>query len=453
MRKLLITLLAIAAMLAALVFALKGPMEQTADAALKAYPVYSFVRTRDETLLRLRHQGLDGSNRLFHRSELSGPRDRLITTPNNDTLYSFAFLDLASGPVQLKLPALPDRYHSVAVMDARTDNLFVVGTRDGGEVREMELSFTDGKVEKLPPADGEATVRYHVSSPQVWLLVRTLVDGPADLPAARAAQQGFVLDEPEYSRRPPRDAAVLAVLPDPATLLRNANPVIAETPHLQHPDLAATGYGEGADAFEKLPVWRQWLWRLLLPRLFQRMNKGLAERARSTADGWSNTPPGIGTADASDLTRAGVALAGLGALPADEAVYWSAVVDAGGKELDGAKSYRLTIPAPVPAGAFWSLSLYERMPDGRLFYVDNPLDRFAVGNRTPGLVRHPDGSFTLAIQPTDPGEGANWFPTPKGSKFTLIFRAYLPEAPIRDGSWRLPAVEQMGTGAAKTGGS
>ena len=429
----------LAALLAALVFALKAPLEQTADAALKAYPVYSFVRTRDEALLRLRHQGQDGANRLIHRPNLAGPRDRLITTPNNDTLYSFAFLDLASGPVTLKLPALPDRYHSVAVMDARTDNLFVAGTRDGGAVREMELSFTDGTVGQQP--DGAGKVRYRVSSPQIWLLVRTLVDGPADLAAARAAQQGFVLEVPEASRRPPREAAVLAVLPDPATLLRNANPVIAETPHLRHPDLAATGYGEGADAFAQLPAWRQWLWRLLLPRLFQRMNKGLAERARSTADGWSATPPGIGTADASDLTRAGVALAGLGALPADEAVYWSAVVDQDGKELDGAKSYRLTMPAHVPAGAFWSLSLYERLPDGRLFYVDNPIDRYAVGNRTPGLVRKADGSFTLAIQPDDPGEGANWFPTPKASKFTLIFRAYLPEAPIRDGSWRLPAVE------------
>lgn len=441
MRKLLIFLFVVAALLGALVFGLKSPMEQTAQAALKAYPVYSFVRTRDETLLRQRHQGVDGSNRLFHRSELSGPRDRLITTPNNDTLYSFAFLDLASGPVTLKLPALPDRYHSVAVMDARTDNLFVVGTRDGGEVREMELSFTDGKAMTLPPAEGKTATRYHVTSPQVWLLVRTLVEGPEDLTAARAAQQGFVLEVPEASQRPAREAAVLAVLPDPAMLLRRANPVIAESPHLADEALAATGYGQGADAFEKLPVWRQWLWRLLLPRLFQRMTKGLSERARSTPDGWSNTPPGIGTAEASDLTRAAVALAGLGALPADEAVYWSAVIDRDGQELDGAKAYRLTMPAEVPAGAFWSLSLYERMADGRLFYVDNPLDRYAVGNRTPGLLRNPDGSFTLAIQPTDPGEGANWFPTPGGSKFTLIFRAYLPEKPIRDGSWRLPAVQ------------
>ena len=42
-----------------------------------------------------------------------------------------------------------------------------------------------------------------------------------------------------------------------------------------------------------------------------------------------------------------------------------------------------TIPADVPVNSFWSLSLYERLPDGRLFFVDNPINRYAVGNRTP----------------------------------------------------------------------
>lgn len=441
MRKLLILLILIALLLGGLVLWLKGPIAETTDAALKAYPVYSFARTRNEALLRLAHEGVNGSNHLMHRPDLSGPRDRLITTPNNDTLYSFAFLDLASGPVQLKLPALPDRYHSVAVMDARTDNVVVVGTRDGGAGSEIVLKFGDGTEGAKPPTGTETARTYAIPSPQAWMLVRTLVDGPADLAAARAAQQGFVLTVPEGSRRDARKAEVLPVLPDPATLLRAANPLIAESPHLQAASLAATGYGGGTDAFEQLPVWRQWIWRLLLPRLFQRMQKGLAERARSSPDGWSGTPPGIGTAEASDIVRAGVALAGLGALPATEAVYWSAVVDKNGKELDGAKRYRLTVPAEVPAGAFWSLSLYERLPDGRLFYVENPIDRYAVGNRTPGLLRNADGSLPLAIQPTDPGKGVNWFPTPKDSRFTLIFRAYLPEKPIIEGTWRLPAVE------------
>ncbi len=340
--------------------------------------------------------------------------------------------------MRLTLPALPDRYHSVAVMDARTDNVVILGTRDGGKGGTVQLQFGDA-----PAAEGDDTPIYKIPSPQSWLLIRTLVDGEPDLAAARAAQQGFVLEVPEASRRPAREAEVLPVIPDPATLLRAANPIIAESPPLQDPALAATGYGQGPDAFEALPVWRQWIWRLLLPRLFQRMQKGIAMGARSTADGWSRSPPGIGTAAASDAIRAGVALGGLGALPAEEAVYWTAVLDKGGQDLDGAKSYRLTIPAEVPADAFWSLSLYERLPDGRLFYVDNPINRYAVGNRTEGLTRNPDGSLTLLIQPTAPADGGNWLPSPKSGPFNLVFRAYRPAAPILDGEWRLAAVEAV----------
>lgn len=445
MRKLLITLFVLAGLLGGLVLWLKGPIAETTSAALKAYPVYSFARTRNETLLRLAHEGANGSNHLVHRADLAGPRDRSVTTPNNDTLYSSAFLDLASGPVRLTLPALPDRYHSVAVMDARTDNIVILGTRDGGEGGEILLEFGDGAQGARPPA-GDAARRYRLPTPEAWLLVRTLVDGHGDLEAARAAQHGFRLDVPAESRRPARKAQVLPVLPDPATLLRTANPIVAESPHLQDVSLAATGYGQGADAFRELPVWRQWIWRLLLPRLFQRMQKAIALGARSTDDGWSRTPPGIGTADASDPLRAGVALAGLGALPADEAIYWSAVLDRNGKELDGARAYRLTIPAHVPADAFWSLSLYERLPDGRLFYVENPIQRYAVGNRTPNLARNADGSLTLAIQPTDPADGSNWLPTPRSGPFTLIFRAYRPGEPILKGTWRLPAVERAPAG-------
>jgi hypothetical protein len=237
---------------------------------------------------------------------------------------------------------------------------------------------------------------------------------------------------------------VLPVLPDPAMLLRRANPLIAENLHLQDPSLAATGYGGGAEAFDSLPVWRQWLWRILLPRLFERMKAGIAGGSKATGDGWSASPPGIGTADATDTIRAAVALGGLGALPKEEAVYWSATLDRDGAELDGGQRYRLTIPAEVPAGAFWSLSMYERLPDGRLFYVDNPIQRFAIGDRTPDLTRNPDGSLTLTIQAADPGDKAlNWLPAPKAGPFTLTFRAYRPEAPILSGTWRLPAVERL----------
>ena len=446
MRKLLLALVLLGMLAGGAWLWLKEPVAETREAALKAFPIYSIVRARNEQLLRIAHDGRNGSNLLVHRTDLSGPRDRTITTPNNDTLYSTAFLDLASGPVTLTIPKLDGRYASVAVMDARTDNVFILRETDEGRVT---IEFGNGKAGAVPmagavsPAGGEADRRYRVPSKEGWLLIRTLVDGPADLQAARAAQAAFVLDVPESSRRPQREAVVLPVLPDPATLLRGVNPVIAENPYLAAPALAATGYGGGTEAFDELPLWRQWLWRILLPRVFDRLKAGLNEGARSTGDGWSSPPPAIGTAEATDAVRSAVALGGLAALPKSEAVYWMAVLDSGGRDLDGAGRYRLTIPADVPVRAFWSLALYERLTDGRLFFVENPIDRYAIGNRTPDLKRNADGSLTIAIQPTDPGPGANWLPSPPRGPFSLAFRAYRPEAPILSGGWRLPAVERV----------
>ena len=448
MKKLLLALLILAAIAGGFVWWIRGPIQQTTTAALKAYPVYSIVRLRNDMLIRARHQGVDGRNLLIHRPNLSGPRDRSVTTPNNDTLYSFAFL-AQGGPQLLSIPDLPGRYHSAAIIDARTDNVVIAGTRDGGTSQALLLCGpTDrrGTCAREGRIDPRTRV-IHLPSDESWLLIRVLVDGEADLPAARAAQEGFSLSSaaevpfPDLPL-PPVDPVALPTLPDPGMLLRRANPLIARNAYLQDTALAATGYGGDAEAFEALPVWRQWLWRALLPRIFARMRTGIAEGSRQTGDGWSKSPPGIGTAEASPAIRAAVALGGLGVLPVSEAVYWSATLDSSGQTLDGAKSYRLTLPATIPARAFWSLSLYERLPDGRLFYVENPLNRYAIGNRTSGLARAADGSLTLEISAAPPSDQTNWLPAPK-TPFTLIFRAYLPEQPILNGSFRLPPVQQI----------
>jgi hypothetical protein len=441
LRKLLVALLVLGAAATGLWLWGRGAVGETTAAALKAYPVYAVARTESETRFRGDRDGSVGTGALRHGTRLSGPRDRWVTTPNNDTLYSTAFLDLSQGPVELDIPALPGRYHSVAVMDARTDNWLILGTRDGDQgPRTIRLVFGEGAEGERPAGGDRIVTTYRSPTNRVWLLIRTLVEGPEDLEAARAAQQGFLLRAPPPAKDEP---AILPVVPDPATLLKVANPIIGANPHLQDPALAPSGYGGPSDAFETLPAWRKWLWRLLLPRLFERMRDEIARGPRDSPDKWSRTPPGIGTADAPDGLRAAVALGGLGALPADEAVYWSAVLDADGAELEGGARYRLKVPADVPARAFWSLSLYERLPDGRLFFVDNPIRRYTVGNRTAGLLRDADGGLTLILAPTDPGPGANWLPTPPRGPITVIFRAYLPEPALQQGKWRLPPIERV----------
>src|ERR1700733_6255346 len=59
-------------------------------------------------------------NRFSHRRVLAGHTHRLVTTPNNDTLYSSAVLDLSAGPVALEVPVFGGRYFSIALIDACT---------------------------------------------------------------------------------------------------------------------------------------------------------------------------------------------------------------------------------------------------------------------------------------------------------------------------------------------
>ena len=93
-----------------------------------------------------------------------------------------------------------------------------------------------------------------------------------------------------------------------------------------------------------------------------------------------------------------------------------------------------------PAGAFWSLTLYTR--DGPL--VDNPINRYAIGDRTPGLVWGADGSLEIRIQQAVPVEGqsTNWLPAPAGP-FHLMMRIYWPDPKVLHGTWTPPPVERV----------
>lgn len=94
-----------------------------------------------------------------------------------------------------------------------------------------------------------------------------------------------------------------------------------------------------------------------------------------------------------------------------------------------------------PVDAFWSITLYDST--SRLM-VDNPINRYSIGDRTPGLAYDDDGTLTIHIQrqPPDTGREANWLPSPPG-RFYLNARAYIPRQAMLDGTYRLPAVQRV----------
>jgi len=77
------------------------------------------------------------------------------------------------------------------------------------------------------------------------------------------------------------------------------------------------------------------------------------------------------------------------------------------------------------------------MPD--YYLVPNALDRYSIGDRSPGLRPGRDGSVTLRVSHAPPADGdtANWLPAPPGA-FRPLMRLYQPRSEILDGSYALP---------------
>jgi hypothetical protein len=401
-----------------------------------AFPIYEVLRTRSLQLARAEKEGVPGAvNMLLPKTTLVTASDRDVTTPNNDTLYSHAWLDLSGGPQMLTVPGLPGRYHSAALMSLQTDNTAILGTRTGGNGGRYMIV---GPGWKGDAPQGAELVRSATND--AWLLVRVLVNGERDLANAAKGLSGFTLSPAEGGAAPVPMMAAPAN-PGGKTFLAAVNEGLLRS--IANPDLTAragefAGLGIGTTPTpEQEALWTKWL-----PSLRAELKAGLAN-AGQVIDGWSYPPMAIGDFGKDDDLRSYVALGGLAALPRIEAMYLTARTDKDGQPLTGAKSWRVKLPPRMPIGAFWSLTMYEAAPDGRLFFVPNELNRYAVGDRSDHLRAERDGSYEIFVQNAMPqGERVvNWLPAPKG-KFVLVFRAYLPRAQMLDGSFRLPPVEQ-----------
>ena len=405
------------------------------DAAFEyAYPLYEFARTRFKAVQDASNPARYNANVVHHDRNLSDHRSRWVTTPNNDTLYASAWLDLRDGPVFFTIPPL-SRYHSASLMSITSDVIALLGTRtvgtEGGRYAIVGPKFSGD----LPR--GVEMVRS--PSNDAWLLVRVVVNGPEDLAAAADGLTRYTLSA--IGGETPLDLAVPTV-PDGKAFITTVNAAIERSGDERLAARARSFAEQGIGTpWEQLSPEQQALWNTSLPALIHELKSGQA--MGEPVNGWTYPPLNMAQYGEDDDLRSVVALGGLAALPRAEAVYLTARSDGEGKPLTGAKSWRLKIPPGLPVGAFWSLTMYQQDGDGRLFFVPNELDRFAVGDRSRHLRPERDGSIELFIQHGKPsGERVvNWLPAPTG-RFVLMFRAYLPGSGLLDGSVRLPAVTE-----------
>lgn len=400
------------------------------EAWLYALPLIEIATTR------ARGQALGHKMGVFaHVRALANHRHRAVTTPNNDTLYSTAQLDLSAGPVTISLPGAGERYFSLALMDAWSNNFAVLGTRTTGPD-----ALTVRLVGPNEAAEGPNVLRSPTN--HVWALARILVAGPHDLEGAHAVQNGLSIQGPEAPAPGPyaaRNAPWQEYFASAAALMAANPPPVTDTALIR--TIVPLGLTQGFDParFSESEI--------------AEIEAGIAE-ARQMArrgglggadfeGGWSYPSPRLGDFDQDYHLRASVALGGLAALPPAEAMYMRAEGEGPSHLYDGTRAWQLSFPAgePLPVNSFWSLSLYEATPEGQFFFADNPLGRYAIGDRTPGLVTNPDGSLDIWIGCESPGpeREPNWLPTPAGP-FALFMRAYLPKPELLEGRYRLPPV-------------
>jgi hypothetical protein len=379
-----------------------------------------------------------------------------VVSPNADTLYSSAWLDLATEPMVLSVPDVGKRYYLMPLLDAWTNVFASPGTRTTGN-RKADFAVVGPDWRgKLPLGIQE------IKSPTniVWLIGRTQTDGKRDYANVHVIQDNYMLTPLSawsklYSpptnvpvetgidmKTPPVDqvarmnaATFFARL---NILMKDNPPAAADKNALKR--FAAIGVepGQPFDLKGQDPAVAKGLEQAV--RAAQA--KIVAEAGRphgKIVNGWqviSNT----GSYGTNYLWRAVVALIGLGANLPEDAVYPHATADAAGQPLTGAHRYVVRFPKGQlpPVGAFWSLTMYN----DKQAFVQNPLNRYAIGDRDK-LKFNDDGSLSLYIQHNSPGKEkeSNWLPAPADS-FNLFMRLYWPKKDVVDGAWKMPPIEQ-----------
>ncbi len=435
----------------------KSALQALAEEAVTyAFPLAEMSRMRAVTSPRRCHAGPAGEspedtrrwcNVLVHARELLGSGRSRVVTPNNDTLYVNTWLDLRQGPLVIEVPDTAGRYYVLGLLDFYTNPFGSIGSRCTGTGAGRHVITPPGWQGELP-ADLAGLPVIESPTPWVWIIGRILVDGPADLPAVHALQDGFHLHPALPTRRLPLrfgpGPQMDPTRPDAARFLAVVNQALAENPPpageralVARFAEVGIGAGLGAPSPSQLDV----IDLALRACLARWQETGVAQ---TRASGWQYMPP-LGRSFGGDhAMRAQVALKYIGALDSLEAYYPMAYHDGQGRALEGRHRYRLRFAAGQlpPAQAFWSLTMYDTRD---CMLVPNEIERFAIGDRTPGLQRGADGGLTLTLQhaaPTDPVERANWLPAPEGS-FYLCLRAYLPTPDMLEGRYELPALERL----------
>jgi hypothetical protein len=393
-------------------------------------------------------------NQIINIPRVYTPADTAVQTPNSDTPYSMAGLDLRAEPIVLTVPAIEkDRYFSVQLIDLYTFNFDYIGSRatgnDGGS---FVIAGPGWKGET--PKGVKKVIRSETEL--VLAVYRTQLFNPVDLDNVKKVQAGYKVEPLSTFLGQPAPAAPPAIdfikplSPDEERkslefyhelnfALRFAPTVPSETELMARFGKIGIGAGKTFDP------------GALSPEIKAAITQGMPDAWADLANLQKKLNAGevtsgdiFGTRDDlknNYLYRMAAAVLGIYGNSKQEAMYPVFAVDAEGQKLDGANRYtvRLAPGQLPPVNAFWSLTMYE-LPSSLL--VANPINRYLLNSpMLPQFVKDSDGGLTFYVQNESPGKDkeANWLPAPKGP-FVIFMRLYWPKQEALDGSWKKPPI-------------
>lgn len=391
---------------------------------------------------------VSGFNEFSHTSTLASAKTSFIPAPNNDTIYSRAWLDLREEPVIIEVPDTNERYYTIQVLDLFTETIANIGKRLNG-TKPGRFAIVGPDWKGTLPEDVQV-VKCNTNVAIAFL--RVLVNGEEDLNAAVSIQESFKIaslsryeqglsgaDEKTAEGWPEYKNENIVEFFETLNHVINLTPVIeGEEKVLAKFNPIGVGINIDKDIIKQIPV-------EALENGTEAAKAAIKVGENSFGDEsnyWRVARSGIGTYNSDYLQRSVVWIKGALANTPDESLYPSTFKDSTGQILNGNNDYVLTFSKDEipPVNQFWSLTMYK-FSDALLY--DNPINRYSLGDRS-NLKFEEDGSLKIYLQNEKPSEDkvGNWLPAPP-EDFYLSLRLYGPDESAINGEWAPPAVEKV----------
>lgn len=419
-----------------------------------------------------------GLNRLFAYRDRMKALPRTVTTPNATTLYGFAMLDLASGPVVVTVPEIVGRYWSIQLYDNYGRWWHMIGNQFNapGPVRRLVIGpdvdsglpdgFAGTEIAQAPSDFSGLGVRIAITSDDAdelaevdGLLDRITVISLADWMAAGGGEVAPA-DVPERKADYPAYPGMETVA-EPAQLegldfLRWVGLVLEDPTFTKKSDSASEQAAFARFARLGLTPGARFDPDALPPEIGEAAAAGVEDGRRDVLEllpegigiernGWSFFSD-LGYRDTDWRLRALNGLVAiLAPVPHQSHVGVFGLKDSKGRRLSGAHRYTMTFRLDdlPPVTEFWEIPLY----DSAGYFYDNPIDRYSLNSYmlARGELATADGKLVIHIQneaPADPRERRNWLPAPPG-EFQFAARFYGPKSPVIDASYDMPPVVRI----------